>query len=158
MDLITMQAKLKDASLQYRKAQKSHAEHRLHFLESSDSKHCDCILQTEEQRRQGRIAKRLSGKLMGGSVTNILHSTPHQSGADPILCNSKASLESALLQVNQAKYQQCGNSPFLLPPLKVEFGYLHSPAVSAVLNGTYIPPPDTDPYAKLLITQMAQTP
>ena len=74
------------------------------------------------------------------------------------VCDSKASVETALLQVNQSKYQQCNASPFLQTPLLEDFGYLHSPAVHDVLKGTYIPPPTTNPYATLLISQMATPP
>ena len=63
-----------------------------------------------------------------------------------------------LLQVNQSKYQQCNASPFLQNPLLEDFGYLHSPAIHGVLQGTYIPPPTTNPYATLLISQMATPP
>jgi hypothetical protein len=40
-------------------------------------------------------------------------------------------------------------------PLVDEFGYLaQGPATNAVLKGTYIPPPGTDPYAQKLLKEL----
>jgi hypothetical protein len=40
-------------------------------------------------------------------------------------------------------------------PLFEEFGYLaQGPATSEVLNGTYIPPPGTDIYARKLFQEL----
>ena len=55
MDLVLMKVRLKDATLRYRAARKSHQESRLHFIESFDPKQGDRILRAEEQRRQGRM-------------------------------------------------------------------------------------------------------
>ena len=70
-----MQTRLKEATVKYRAAHKSHEANCLHYIKSSDSKHHDRVLSTEEQRCQGCIAKQLLGKLQGGNVTSIIHST-----------------------------------------------------------------------------------
>ena len=73
MDLMLMKVRLQDATLRYRTARKSHQESRLHFIESFDPKHGDRIRRTEEQRRQGRMARAINGKLSQGSVNRIQH-------------------------------------------------------------------------------------
>ena len=113
MDLLLMKARLKDATLQYCTARQSHQESRLHFIETFGSKHRDRILRTEEQRRQGRTTRAINGKLSQGSVHRILH--PQVSHGIEVLdeCDTKATMELALLSANAAKYQQCDASPFL---------------------------------------------
>jgi hypothetical protein len=66
---------------------------------------------------------------------------------------------ATLLQVNSAKYQQCDNSCFLQEPLLSEFGYLgDSPNSEAVLEGTYVPSPETNYYGALLLGHMNYPP
>jgi hypothetical protein len=55
-----------------------------------------------------------------------------------------------MLQSNQ-RY----SAPFMMSPLVDDFGYLAlGPAASAVLEGSYIPPPGTDEYARKLFDQL----
>ena len=54
-----------------------HSSSRLLFIESFNLKHCDQILRAEEQRRKGRLAHQITGKLKGGSVSHIQHTCTH---------------------------------------------------------------------------------
>jgi hypothetical protein len=63
------------------------------------------------------------------------------------------------LQVNSSKYQQCNNSPFLQEPLLSDLGYCGDTPISTnILDGTYVPPLNIDPYAALLLNHMQRPP
>jgi hypothetical protein len=72
-------------------------------------------------------------------------------------CTTTSEMETACLAENERRFQQAGTTPFLVEPLMEAFGLLgHAPVIQQVLDGTYIPPPNTDENAKLLLRQMSQ--
>jgi exonuclease III len=159
MSIEDMQAALAAASTAYKDARKLHETNRLKFIESFAPKDRDRILRTEEARRKGRISKLISGKGQGQGVINIQRSDMVDGQEVLTDCHTPNVMNTTLLEVNSAKYQQCDRSPFLNEPLFSDFGYLgDTPHADMVLNGTYIPPPLTDPYATLLLAHMKRPP
>ena len=129
---------LKQAKQAYAKAKKNHADSRIKFLETFSEKDRKRILRAEEQRKLGRIAKLVTGKLGSKSVTKI--------EIDGEECTSQAAIERTLLQVNEAKCRACEETPPLQEPLLLDFGYQgNTPATDAVLDGSYDIPDAIDP-------------
>ena len=97
----------------YREARKNHEMSRLHFIESFSPKICDQILQCEEQRRLGRVAKMVNQRIHNGSVTRILRSRMVNGQEIEEECVTPDAITDALLEANEANYRQCDASPFL---------------------------------------------
>jgi hypothetical protein len=110
----------------------------------------------EEQRRNARMIRRVNDKLRSGSVTMVL--APDADGTWTER-TEKREIESALLQENERRFNQANDTPFLVPPLYDLIGPLglglHA---DAVLNGTFVAPPGTDPYAVKLLYQLQRDP
>ena len=159
LTLDDMKKALTEAYSAYKLAKKFHIENRLSFIESFPPDIRDRILRSEEARRKGRIARSITGKLQGGSVTTIHRSELHNGNEVLHECITPQQVYDTLLQVNSSKYQQCDNSCFLQEPLLSEFGYLGDSANSeSVLAGTYVPPPGTNYYGSLLLNHMKYPP
>ena len=59
---------------------------------------------------------------------------------------TKRAVDDAIIDANKFKYSQSTDTPPMQPSFVADFGYTgNTPAAEAVLNGTYIPPPDCDP-------------
>ena len=54
---------------------------------------------------------------------------------------------AAMTISNRVRQQQCLGTPSMIAPFINNFGYLaNTAAAKAVINGTYVCPPDMDPY------------
>jgi hypothetical protein len=106
-------------------------------------------------RREEQI-RRVNDKLRSGSVTMVL--APDEDG-NWTERTEKLEIETALLQENERRFNQANDTPFLVPPLYDLIGPLgiglHA---DAVLDGTFVAPPGTDPYAVKLIYQLQRDP
>ena len=132
-----MEATLKSAKQDYRKAKKTDIEERLKFLETFDPKIRNRLLRTEEQRHKGRVATRITQKLQGGSVSKVIDTDSY---GNPFECTTQEAIETAVAACGQNKYSQTNETPFMTPPLQPLFGYAaDTPAVEAVLDGTSPP-------------------
>jgi hypothetical protein len=110
----------------------------------------------EEQRRTDRMIRRVNDKLRSGSVTMVL--APDDDG-NWTECTEKFEIETALLQENDRRFNQAKDTPFLVPPLYDLIGPLGiGPHADAVLDGTFVAPPGTDPYAVKLLYQLKKDP
>jgi hypothetical protein len=66
---------------------------------------------------------------------------------------------SWLLQENERRFNQAKDTPFLVPPLYDLIGPQGiGPHADAVLDGTFVAPPGTDPYAVKLLYQLKKDP
>ena len=147
MDETELLAELKKAKKQYREAKKNHANHRLKFLETLVPKDRDRLKKTEEQRKLGRIAKMVTGKLESKSVTRLIHN-----GGESTV---RTEIEEILRSVNKEKIRASDNTPFMQELLSAAFGFLNdTPATDEVLMGTYVPPPGTDAYSRILLQML----
>ena len=62
--------------------------------------------------------------------------------------DTQAGLIAAATPSFLKRQQQTEQTPFMTVPLLSEIGYLaDGPAVDSIIDGRYIPPPGTDPYA-----------
>ena len=140
----SMLEELRQAKKDYRKAKKDHHEERLKFLETLSPKDRDRLKRTEEARRKGRLARKLNGKLSDSRVLRV------QVGNE--MRTDKPSIDQAFLTTNHSKMHSSENTSFMQEPLTSHFGYrAKTPARDQVTNGTFQPPPGTDPHAAELI-------
>ena len=141
--------RLKAARQDYRKAKKDHEKERVSFLDTLSPKDRDKLKRKEEQRKLGRAAKRVTGKLASKSVTKII--------VDGQECNSKVDIEAALLPINLNKVQASNDTPCLQEPLRSQFGPRNNTEnAEKVLSGTYTPPPSTDQYTTAMFSGLKQ--
>ncbi len=151
MTLQEMLDKKQGALDAYHKAKKDHDNLRTTFLKSFPPKIRDRLMRKEQQRKLGRVAKLVTGKLESKSVLKVIT----QDGE----LTDKLDMERCLLGVNAAKLRASDSTPFMTAPLVNDFGYdSRSPASEQVLQGTYQPPPDADPYACLLLQHLQLPP
>jgi hypothetical protein len=67
----------------------------------------------------------------------------------------KLEIETALLKENERRFNQANDTPFLVSPLFDLIGPLGiGQHADAVLDGTFVAPPGTDPYAVKLLFQL----
>ena len=110
----------------------------------------------EEQRRNARMIRRVNDKLRSGSVTMVL--APDDDG-NWTERTDKIEIETALLQENERRFNQANDTPFLVPPLFDLIGPLGLGVhADAILDGTFVAPPGTDPYAVKLLYQLQRDP
>ncbi len=152
-----IQTRITTSIAAYKLAKKTDGESRLKFIETFPLKQQKRILRVEEQRRQARVSRSITKKTQGGTVSRILRSDMVDGTETITECSTKEDVEAVLFPVNEAKYKQCNNSPFLQQPLLADFGFdgntIHT---DEVLDGTYVPPPGTDPYTCLLLNHMTR--
>ena len=64
-------------------------------------------------------------------------------------------MEQACIKENIERFSQSNNTPPMTEPLVSELGFLgNMEEAQSILNDTYQPPEDIDPYAKLLIQEL----
>ena len=153
MSEIEMNAKLTEAYREYRTAKKDARIHRDEMYNKAPTTHRKRILVREEQRRQGMISKLVNGKLGNTGVTKVEivdadgEHILDENGA-PQVCRTQREILDLLSPINESKGRASEHTPFMQEPLLSAFGY-HGKreAIEQVLNGTFQPPPGTDPYA-----------
>jgi hypothetical protein len=71
--------------------------------------------------------------------------------------SGREDIERACLHENERRFRQANDTPFMRSPLVDEFGYLGIGENSrAVLAGEYVPPPNIDKYAAMLLQHLKQ--
>lgn len=101
----------------------------------------------EESRVTHQRIKLVTKDIMGAPYQmEITHENRTFLSAD------RTQLEAALMQENEHKYRLAYSSPFLQEPLLTEFGKMAlNDNSQAVLDGTYVCPPNTSKYTKKFI-------
>jgi hypothetical protein len=79
------------------------------------------LKERRDQRRVARKIKYLWGKLSLGSTWMVTIQSPSRTTEDLV---DKIAVEKAIMIENQSKYRQAFHTPFLKPPLIVDFGLL----------------------------------
>ena len=126
-----------DARTRYREAKSNAPTHRRSHLESLPPKQRNHYLRVEEQRRQGTIARSITGKLKGAGVSMVTTQNPDGQMTHH---TTKRAVENAIIDANKFKYSQSTETPPMQPYFVADFGYTgNTPAAEAVLNGTYVP-------------------
>ena len=151
LSLEDLEVQLKAARSAYRKAKKDHVSKREAFRKTFEPKVRDRLTRHEQARKLGRVAKAINGKLESLQVKVIEH--------NGTTCDTKARIEEVLLPVNKAKVHSSESTAFLTEPLVGAFGYQgNEPLENEVLQGTYVPPPETSRYAKLFLKHCIRPP
>ena len=103
-----------------------------------------------------RRIRHIYGQTKNCGVTSIL--APNESG-EWIELTARTDMEAAIMEENESKYHQTQDTPFMQAPLLQDFGYLGlGPHADAVIQGTYHPHPDVDPYTKKFIAHLTAEP
>lgn len=110
-------------------------------------------LQTQEhQRSMVRQIRYIYGTSKGGGITSVI--APDGTGSYVEL-TSKSDMERAIMDENERKYRQASQTPFMVPPLLDDFGYLGiGPNAQSVMTGEYVTPPNVDPFTSKFIDQL----
>ena len=115
------------------------------------------LITTERQRSLGKKARLIRQKGMKEPVKRVEYYDPQTDTM--VECLTHDAIVDACAQSNIARQTQTEDTPFMQPPLLDHFGYLaDTPYAEEVLNGTYIPPTDTDIYARELLQAMKRPP
>jgi hypothetical protein len=96
------------------------------------------------------------GQVKSGDVTSVI--APDELGGQMEM-TSKSNMEQAIMAENESKYHQASQTPFMLPPLVNNFGYLGiGPHSDSVLQGEYHVPPKVDMYTTKFIQHLMMEP
>jgi hypothetical protein len=108
--------------------------------------------QIETQRRQSRRIPRMNRKFQSGGLSKI---EIVQDDGSITTHTSKHGIERGCANQTVEKYSQTHDTPPMTEPLLSHLGYLAETAeAQQILNGTYQPPPDLDPYAKKFLDEL----
>ena len=114
--------------------------------------------QRMNQRRIKKAAQRVSaalGKFSGGTVTQVIIPLPDGTTRTAI---QKQDIELECLKVNEDKFRQTEHTPLMRQPLCDHFGFDgKGEAITQVLLGNYVAPPNTNRYVIELLNQMKHT-
>jgi ribonuclease HI len=109
----------------------------------------------ESQRSTARKIKWIRNKLSHGGTTVVTVQNNDGSSHD---ITEKHAMEAAIMEANEAKFQQSFHTPFMQPPLVNELGYQGlGPASKQILSGEYIPHTNINSFTTEYIRQL-QTP
>jgi len=112
------------------------------------------LLHVEQQRATATRIKYIREKLKCDSTTSVKvrDSTGHWQEI-----SDKGAMEEAIMAGTKTKYTAAFGTPFMVPPLVIELGYLgKGRAADEVLQGVYTIPPSTDQYTADFIRHLQQ--
>jgi hypothetical protein len=105
----------------------------------------------EQQRRVARNIKRIQGKLVRNATIQII--VNDRDGRRVV--TDKTEMEEACISENIARFCQSEDTPPMMEPLVSDLGYLaDTQTAQEILDGTYEPPADLDPYTKLFLREL----
>jgi hypothetical protein len=106
----------------------------------------------ETQRRQSWQIHRINGKFQSGGLSKIEITQPDGS---VITHTSKQGIEQGCADQTAEKYSQTKDTPPMTEPLLSHLGYLaETPEAQQILDGSYDPPANLDPYAKKFLEEL----
>jgi hypothetical protein len=107
---------------------------------------------TEADRQQARRVRKMNGKFKSSGLTRI--EIPPTDGS-VITCVTKDAIKDGCINETQLKYSQTSQTPPMTAPLLQDIGYLaNTPQAQQILDGTYQPPPSTDPFAVKFLEEL----
>jgi len=108
------------------------------------------IKKDEQQRKTFRRLRAIKSK--GKGLATKLFTM--QDGEE-VACETQESIVEVSQIVNETRFTNALESPLLKPPLLDLIGHLaEGPAVDSILEGTFVPPEETDQYTKLVLLQL----
>jgi hypothetical protein len=109
--------------------------------------------QIKTQSRQSHQKRCMNGKFQSSGLSKIEKN--FQEDGVVITHTSKQGIEIACANQNINKYSQTEDTPPMTEPLLSNIGYLaETPEAQQILDGTYDPPNNLDPYAKKLLEEL----
>ena len=115
---------------------------------SSETELRSLIKRERTRKTWARISRAIGKERLAGLM---IVEAPNEDGTWSEV-TEKNEIEEACINENKRRFTQCHNTPFLQSPLIDDFGYLGvGEAAGRVLDGTYTPPPGSDPYACRLL-------
>lgn len=164
---------LQEARTAYKTSKKDAIPLRRNFLERLAESRAEQYGTTVEAERKKVInekkladqhhnVKRMRGRLNRSATTMVQVAetiTRPEGHTDTVIhtLTDRREMERACMSENKSRFNQTIHTPPMTEPLVSEFGYLaDTPQAEQVLNGTYLPPPATDPYAALLLQELRQ--
>ena len=156
--LQSIYGKRKEAMLSYKKLKKSANQERVLFgkrLIQARAKARNTTVKAQEtqlknafgQRQLAQRVKRLTGKQRNAPLRSV--DAPVMN--DPLSrmeCQDKLSIEQAFVAEGTRRFSQTNDTPLMQPEFVQRVGYLAElPGAEEILNGTFVPDPNMDPYA-----------
>ena len=121
-------------------------------LGGNQHKHYNNLILLERQRIANRRMKRIFGKMNGQGITSACVT---QEDGTVIEHTTKEDIERACHEENFKKFSQTNNTPAMMGQLADDIGYDGTSDVcQKILEGTYIPPPDTDEYTTAYLKEL----
>jgi hypothetical protein len=154
-------AKCKEAMSQYKNLKKKATTLREPFgkkLVKARAKECKTTVEVQEkqlrqafgQRALVKRVKRLTGKPRN---TMRCVNAPPRTGEGPRTdCYNRKSIETACMEEGTCRFSQTASTP-LMQPSQVAY-HPELPGADQILEGTFVPHPDMDPYAVQFIEQL----
>ena len=106
------------------------------------------IAQMKREKQQKIIETKSRNIQQHNKKDPILQATSTYSNGQIYKCTNKNEMVAAMAKSNLSWQQHSATTPFMTEPLFSKFGYLTNKNVAQeVLNGTYIPPPNSSKYA-----------
>jgi hypothetical protein len=161
--------KRKNAMTKYRQLKKQASKERVQFgkrLIKARAKERGTTVAAQErqlrnafgQRKLAQRVKRLTGKQRGATLRSVNAPHPNNNGTR-IECDDKPSIEEAFNAEGTRRFSQSNSTPLMDPDFVSRVGYLGElEGTEQILNGTFITPPDMDPFAAKFITQLKMDP
>jgi hypothetical protein len=127
------------------------ASTRANYKGTDKEKELKQLRHIEQQKTVARNIKRMRGKLNKTATTQVYVNY----GQGRQLMTTKDEIEIACIHENDSRFSQSENTPPMTDPLLSDLGLLaETEQVQEILQGIYVPPPDTDKYAALLIREL----
>jgi hypothetical protein len=165
LSLPAIQAKRKAAMSAYKKVKKTASTERVNFgkrLMKARAKERNTTVAAQEkqlrnafgQRKLAQRVKRLTGKQRGAP----LRSVDAPADANVVArkeCSDKLSIEQAFKAEGTRRFSQTNGTPLMDPDFVQRVGYLAElPGADEILDGTFQPHPDMDPYAAQFLSHL----
>ena len=115
------------------------------------------LLTHERQREEARRLKRILGRTQGGAISRI----EVEENGDFVEMTTQEDVEHHTMEMCNARFHLTRDTPFMQEPMRSELGPLgvNTPAVHAILQGTYHIPNECDAFTREFIeTIMASSP
>ena len=153
---------LSNAFTQYKKAKEDAEVWRDEFMDALAASRAEVkgttkenelkqLMTIDRQRTVARNIKRMQRKLQRNATIQIY--VNDEDGRR--LVTDKNDIEDACIAENDSRFSQSEGTPPMIEPLLTDLGYLaDTPEAAAILEGSYIPPPETDKYAILFLQEL----
>ena len=119
-----------------------------------DVKQLETLIRNERQQKTCRGIQYVTKKNRAGGVTKVV--IPRLNKEDEV-CNTKTAVEKGLANSLSERFSCAESAPICQGALFKLLGYsADTETVEEILEGTFIPPPDTDPATIIILDEIAR--